>query len=187
MTPSQGWQWPASHAGTPRAGGKICLARRFSPLWRACSRDRQIASAIAGRAVAVHCESPDSWQALSNTLGFDADAELGYVPVSYDPLGQTVAGDSNLVELAPQVWPLAAAVRVHRPEVDYLRRDDRQTADGVVKRHVLVHERIKANGRVRMRVVWRVRLVRTTVMRVTKSAPRPCFSAAAPVSGMTNA
>ena len=63
----------------------------------------RVASSLAGRLVAVQCESPSSWQTLARELGFDPVAELGYVPVSYDPTGETVLADSTVVELAPEV------------------------------------------------------------------------------------
>jgi hypothetical protein len=147
----------------------------------------RIASALAGRTVAVRCESPDSWQALATQLGFDVDAELGYVPVSYDPLGQTVADDSTLIELAPQVCLSLQqfASSDPKPTTCTVMIAKRQAVQ--VRRRVLVHERVEVNGRVRVQAVWRVKLVRATVTRVKRSSPRPCFAAGAPVSGMTNA
>jgi hypothetical protein len=147
----------------------------------------RIVSTLAGRAVAVHCESPDSWQALGAELGFSADAELGYVPVSYDPLGQTVAADPTLIELAPQVCLslYQFAFSDPKPTTCTVTVAKRHTVQ--VRRRVLVRERVKVNGRARVRAIWRVKLVRTTVTRLTTSPPRPCFAAGAPVSGMTNA
>jgi hypothetical protein len=147
----------------------------------------QIASSLAARTVAVHCESPSSWQALATQLGFDPSMELGYVPVSYDPLGETVAADSTLVELAPQVCLSLQqfASTDPKPTTCTVTTTKRQTV--LTKRRVLVHRRVTVDGRVRVRTVWKVELVRTTVARITRSAPRPCFAAGKPVSGMTNA
>lgn len=147
----------------------------------------QIASSLAGRTVTVHCESPDTWSSLAAELGFDQDSELGYVPISYDPLGRTVAADSTLIELAPQVCLALQQFAASDPKPTTCTVTVTKHQTVLVRRRVLVREQVKVDGKVLVRNVWRVELVRTTVTRTAKSGPRPCFGGGAPVAGMTNA
>ena len=58
----------------------------------------RIATAIAGRPVAVRCEGDTDWRALVARQGGNPDSELGYVGVSFDSRGQltSLAGAAEL-------------------------------------------------------------------------------------------
>jgi hypothetical protein len=178
-SPSPGGAPVSSHAGLPWAD-----PAHQGPLELLAS---QIASSLSERAVAVHCESPPSWQALAAQLGFDSGLELGYVPVSYDPSGQTVVSDPTLVELAPEVCLSLQQFASADPKPTTCTITTTKHETVLLKRRIPVHERTTVAGQVRIRSLWRVKLVRTTVTRKLRSKPRPCFAHGAPVAGVTNA
>jgi hypothetical protein len=172
----------------------VSLSRSADPPWTDPTHQGEfellagrIASSLAGRTVAVHCESPSSWQTLSGQLGFDPELELGYVPVSFDPTGGTVLGDPTLVELSPDVC-LRLQQFAHanpKPTTCTVVTTRRETV--WVKRRVLVRKQTADKGKVHTRFVWQTKLERTTLTKRVRSAPRPCFAKGAPVAGMTNA
>lgn len=145
-----------------------------------------IASSLAGRPVAVHCEDPSTWTVLASQLGFDSGLELGYVPVAYDPTGQTVLDDPTLIELSPEVCLSLQqfASTDPKPTTCTVLVVKRETV--LTKRRLLAREQVMVNGHPTVRLAWRVKLVPKTVRRRRRSAPRPCFAHGAPVAGMTN-
>ena len=179
-------------AGSSTAGAPV--SKDSEPPWADPAHQGQlelltgkIASSLAARTVAVHCESPSSWQSLASRIGFDPGLELGYVPVDYDPSGQTVLSDPTLIELAPDaclgLQQFASADP--KPTTCTVTVTKRETVK--TSRRVLVPVQTTVRGRVSTRYVWQTRIVRTSVTRRVRSAPRPCFAHGAPVAGITNA
>jgi hypothetical protein len=179
-------------ASTSQAGSPI--SKSAGPPWADPAHQGElelvagrIASSLAGRPAVVRCESPSSWQALADQFGFDANPELGYIPVAYDATAQTVLTDSTQIELSPQVCLALQQFASADPKPTTCTIVITKYKTVLVKRRVLVRERTTTGGRVRIRAVWRVEDVPTRVAQQTRSTPQPCFARGAPVSGMSNA
>lgn len=138
-----------------------------------------VASTLAGRQVAVRCESPDAWQALVSASG---DTELGFVPLQLDAAG-TIADDASLVELSPQVCLQLQQFAAAAPKPTTCSQRTVRTAVVQRTRRVTVRRRVIERGRSRLVTSTISRRVRTAVRRVTAGPPGPCFRDGRPLAG----
>jgi hypothetical protein len=135
-----------------------------------------IASHIAGRAVSVHCESQDDWNAVALEMGLDPGAELGFVPSPYVyVLSDTFVTSATTAYLSPAVClPLEQfAEAVTKPTKCQAVTSIR--TDVVHYRSVTRYRTVVVNGR-RRRVAYTVKVPYTaTVTTHGLAAPAPCF------------
>lgn len=145
-----------------------------------------IASHIAGRQVTVHCESSDDWNALATQIGFDPNAELGFVP---SPLifrfTLAFVTSAPTAYLSPAVCqPLEQFAEAATKPTKCQGPTSIQT--DVTRYQIVTRYRDVVKGGKRTRIKYKVKVPYTAVVTTTGlGPPTPCFIGAPMSPGAT--